>query len=341
MDVLESDLPGRAVPSGQNPRRKGGGVSRLDLRIQNGKDPFSGGAAGLDQLVKAVETGNRLVKHPDIKEKRDEFSDRHSPLQHGLPTEPEHQAAPQGSHEGHGWVVEGPSPHDFQRGGPNLLGDLLKSFRTLPKPPVGFDLADALQVIHQQGIQCRGSFPLDPVPGMGGDRVPECPGGQKGNRGEGPGGEVGIQPEQDDADTDQLDQGNQTLLNAVDQHPLHVHHVLADAGQQIAAGAVVVPGDRQTLKGGVKVAPQVEDDLLLKQIVQQDSQRIQAVAPQKDQRQHGNQPGKAIAQSLGNDVVDEISGETGINQSQHGGDKGRQKGADGKTGVFPKITSDT
>ena len=107
MDVLETDFPGRTMPGGQNFRRKGRGVSRLNLRIQDGEDPFSGGAAGLDQLVEAVEPGHRLVKHSDIKEKRHQLPDRHSAFQDGLATKPEHQTAAQGGHKGPGRVRKG------------------------------------------------------------------------------------------------------------------------------------------------------------------------------------------------------------------------------------------
>ena len=48
----------------------------------------------------------------------------------------------------------------------------------------------------------------------------------------------------------------------------------------------------------------------------------------------------AIAESLGNDLVDEITREAGVYESQQGGGQRGQEGANGKPGVFAEITGD-
>ncbi len=76
---------------------------------------------------------------------------------------------------------------------------------------------------------------MDPVTRMGGDGVVEGARSQKGDRGERPGSQTGIQTKQDETDPHQLDEGNQSLLDPIDKHAFHVHHVFADPSEKIAA----------------------------------------------------------------------------------------------------------
>jgi len=109
---------------------------------------------------------------------------------------------------------------------------------------------------------------------MSGEGVVQGARRKKGDGSERPGGKEGIDSKKNESYSKKLKEGDQALFDSVDQHPLHVHHVLAHAGQQIPAGAVVVPRGRKALKGGVKIPSKIENDLLLKKIVEKDWESI-------------------------------------------------------------------
>src|SRR5436309_8681080 len=72
-----------------------------------------------------------------------------------------------------------------------------------------------------------------------------------------------------------LQNGDDTLLDSVDQHSLHRVHVLDDARHQVARGAIVEPAQRQQLNVEIQVAAQIKNDFLLERVVQSNSQRIE------------------------------------------------------------------
>ena len=84
------------------------------------------------------------------------------------------------------------------------MGDFFETVRPLPNPVIRFDLSHSLQMIHQQGIHCGGSFALNPIPGMGREGVVEGSCSKEGNRRERPGRQKGVHPEQEKAHPDQL-----------------------------------------------------------------------------------------------------------------------------------------
>ena len=131
------------------------------------------------------------------------------------------------------------------------MGDPLKTLGSFLQPVVGFDLAYALQMIHEKGIESRRGFSLDAVARMGGEGVIKGAGGQKGNRSQRPRRQLGIEAKKNQADPDELDEGYQPLLNAVDEHAFHVHHVFADPGEQVAAGPMVIPRDGKFLESPI------------------------------------------------------------------------------------------
>ena len=87
--------------------------------------------------------------------------------------------------------------------------------------------------------------------------------------------------EKKDADADDLQDGHEALLDAVDQHALHGGDVVDHAGDDVAGGALVVPAERQALERVIKIAAQIEDDFLLEGVVEADAQGVQAVATRR------------------------------------------------------------
>jgi hypothetical protein len=81
---------------------------------------------------------------------------------------------------------------------------------------------------------------------------------------------------------------------------------------------VIVPRSRKALKGGVKIPSKIKNHLLLKKIVEEDSEGIQPVAAEKNEKEKSDQPGKPISLSLGDDVINQNSRKAGIHKPQHG-----------------------
>jgi len=79
---------------------------------------------------------------------------------------------------------------------------------------------------------------------------------------------------------------------------------------------MVVPRGRETLEGKVEVTSKIQDNLLLKKVVEEDSHGVESVSPKKNQKQKPDQPRKAIRLALSNNFVDQDSREPGINQAK-------------------------
>ena len=151
---------------------------------------------------------------------------------------------------------------------------------------------------------------------MGSQGVVQGSSRQKGNGGERPRGKNGVDSKENKSNPEKLQNGDKPLFNSVDQHPLHVHDIFAYSGEKIPARPMVVPRGGETLESKVEVPSKIQDDLLLKKIVEEDSQGVESVAPKKNQKQKPNQPRKAIRLALGNNIVDQDSRKPGINQAK-------------------------
>ena len=99
------------------------------------------------------------------------------------------------------------------------------------QPAIRFDLSHALKVVHQQGVHGGGGFTLDSVARVSRQGVVKRASGEERNRSEGPSGKDGIDSKEDESDSKKLKKGDETLLNSIDQHSLHVHDIFTDSGQ--------------------------------------------------------------------------------------------------------------
>ncbi len=111
--MVKTHFAGRSFSRGKRERGSRQSMAGFRLRIQNGKDAFPSRSAGLNQLVQAVESGDRLIKHPHIKKEGHEFADGHPAFQNRPSAEPENEAGAPRSNQGHRRVVNSPSAHDF------------------------------------------------------------------------------------------------------------------------------------------------------------------------------------------------------------------------------------
>ena len=112
-------------------------------------------------------------------------------------------------------------------------------------------------MVHQKRIHGRGSFALNSVTRVGRQGVVEGSSRKKGNGGERPSGKNGVDSKENKSDPEKLKNGDEPLFNAIDQHPFHVHDILADSGKKIPARPMVVPRGGKTLESKVEVPPEI------------------------------------------------------------------------------------
>src|SRR5205823_13359914 len=93
--------------------------------------------------------------------------------------------------------------------------------------------------------------------------------------------ELGIEIKHHAENNHHLQNRGHALLDSVDQHALDRVHVLDDSRHQIAGRAIIEPAERQQLNMRIQVASQIEDYALLKSVVQNDPERVEAVLKQE------------------------------------------------------------
>ena len=87
--------------------------------------------------------------------------------------DPKHEADAEGAEKLHRGAIIGPGAHDDECAFAQIIGALGEAFVFVRLAAKGFDLADALEVVHQQGVHGARGFALDAVAFVGGERVPE------------------------------------------------------------------------------------------------------------------------------------------------------------------------
>ncbi len=130
-----------------------------------------------------------------------------------------------------------------------------------------FDLPNAGKVIVQERIHRRRSSSLQSVTAMRGERIPKRAASEKRHRRQTDQrqrrADIKHHPQHDH----HLQQCDHPLLDPIDQHPLDRVHILQNARHQIARRAIIKPAQRQQLDMRIKIAPQIEDHLLLEGVV--------------------------------------------------------------------------
>ena len=159
---------------------------------------------------------------------------------------------------------------------------------------VGLDLAHAGDVIVQQRVEIGGGVALVAVAVAALGRVDPRAKGEEGHRQRGPCRHGGIEEKQKHADAQHLQRGDQALLDAVDEHALHVGDVLDDAGHDISGAAGVEPAQRQALDFRIEVRADVIDDFLLEDVVDVDAQRVEAVLGEEAEERDADPEGKFV-----------------------------------------------
>ena len=191
----------------------------------------------------------------------------------------------------------------------------------------GFDLADALQIIHQQRIHGAGGLALDPVAAMGGEGVPYGAQSQEGQGDSRHRGEGRVGGEHDRRYTNDAQQGDAALLGPVDEHALDGIDVLDHPRHQVPRGALVEVVCRQPLQSRIDIAAHVVNDVLLEAVVDADAQAVEKVAQQEGAQQREHHRREQVNAFMADDLVDEELRELWIRESKGQREQGAPNGA--------------
>jgi hypothetical protein len=148
-------------------------------------------------------------------------------------------------------------------------------------PGVGFNLSYSGQIIMQQRIHGRSGVSLPAIARFRGECVPQRAGCEQRHRYECQPSQSRLFQKEKCADNDHLKDRDAPLLDSVDQHAFDRSDVLQDSRHDIARRSTIKPGEGQSLNVIVKIAAEVENDLLFESVVKQDPKSIRQVLYQE------------------------------------------------------------
>ncbi len=245
--------------------------------VHDRKDALARDASGLEELVQSVQTAHRFIKKPRENEKRHQHAEVHLVREHLVRAITGDEDEPRGREQIHRRAVDRPGAHDEQRGAAKFLAHGIEARVLALLARVRLDLADAGDVVVHEGVQRGGGVPLLLVAAVGGERVGEGACGEEGNRRERGERERGALRKHHRHHDHDLQDRDDALLDAVDQHALDTRHVLDEARHDVARRPVVEPPQRQLLDMRIQVAAQIEDHMLLEVVIEKDTERIETL----------------------------------------------------------------
>ena len=334
-DVLIHDIPAHRLAQWRPE------IGALLGGIEDVKYAGGGGAGGLEDLVQAVEASDGFVEEdPGIEKEGDELAHVHSAAHDIGAAHPEDEADARGTDELHGGAVGGPGAHDDERAVSQVVRALGEAPILVRLAAEGFDLADALQVVHEQGVHGAGGFALQAIALVRRERVPERAAHQEGHGCQCHHRQEGIGKEHESQGSQDAQQRDRSLFDAVDQQPLDVVHVFDDPGHEVARGALVEPGYRQPLEAGVDIPAHVEHDVLFEPIVDADPEAVKKFAEQERGDQPGRREGELMRAPAADDVLDDDAGEIGVEKAEREREDGTAHGSQDQSAVWRQVGAD-
>ena len=287
-----------------------------------------------------MQAADRLVEITGQHQEGDEHAEIHRTLKDPVSTHRQDHHHAEVSQEVHRGAVEGPVAHDHQGGDAERLAGRVESGVLTLLGRVGLDLPDAVEVVVEEGVE-RGGRPARCAVALPcGERVGERPGSQKGKGDQGRQRQfaavVGHQG-QDDPD---LQDRDGSLLDPVDQHALHIGHVLHQPGHDVAGRPVVEPRQGELLDPRVEIAAEIEDHPLLEVVVEHDAQGVEQILCEEGGEPHEDQRHQLPGLVTSEDIIDHPLG--------HGRkDRHHQRAGDGAEhrrrrhpGIARRVTED-
>ena len=144
-----------------------------------------------------MEAADGFVEEREVEEELHQLADGHLACEDLRAAEPEDEADAERGGEGHRGRVDGPRAHHGERALAEVFGAGTEAGVLVALATEGFDLADALKVVHEQGVHGAGGLALDSVALVGGERIPERAADEDGQWRERYAGEQRICPEKD------------------------------------------------------------------------------------------------------------------------------------------------
>ena len=203
----------------------------------------------------------------------------------------------------HGWIVGSPGSHDGKIAGPQFVGSLRKARVLVGFASEEFNLSDSLKIIHQECIEGAASLATNPVATGGSRGVGDRTADEQGNGSHSDAGEKRIVEKEEHCHPNESDDRNNTLFCAVDQEPFHGTNVLNDPGHQIARSAVIKPSGTKALEFRIKFAANIEDDILFKMIIEQDTKGVEEIAGEEGEKKCGDGRGETVGTICGDDII--------------------------------------
>ena len=164
----------------------------------------------------------------------DDLFQGHFAGQHLSASHPEDQHGAQSGGEAHRRRVGRPGQHDLERALAQVVGAPGKTQVFVRLAAEGLDLADALQIVHEQRIHGAGGEALGSIAAMRSGGVPESARGQQGQRNEGEPGQNGIAVDHEAQHAHDAEHRHCSLLGAVNEHTLDRVHVFQHTGHEVA-----------------------------------------------------------------------------------------------------------
>jgi hypothetical protein len=263
--------------------------------IEDVENAFAGGPGGLEHLVEAMQPADGFVEQGEIEEETDQLAQREDAIKDLGPPRHSTRTVPRAAAKLMAGEIIGPGEHDAERALAQIVGALGESRVLVFFVTKGFDLADALEIVHEQGVHGAGGAALGAVTAMGGEVYQRAPPASKGIGHHGDRGESGLRGEQDGEDADDAEHGNGPLFGAVDEDAFDGVDVLDDARHEVARGALIEITDREPLEMGVDIAAEIEDDILLEDVVDADAEAGEEIAEKERDQKSRCGPGAADA----------------------------------------------
>ena len=227
--------------------------------------------------------------------------------------------------EGHSRGVKGPPLHEAQGGAAEGVGEGVEALVLFGFRGVGLDLADPRDVVVEEGVHVAGGLALAPVAITGVAGVDPGPDGEEGDRKGGPEGDFRVGEVHHRPDGEDLDQGHEAELDAIDEDSLHGGDVLDHPGHDVPGAAAVEPAQGKALELLVEVGADVVDDPLFEVIIEDNAGAIHPVAEEKgSEGEEDPEEELGVLFGIGDDFVEDVGGHIGKNDHR----KSHQGGTD-------------
>ena len=205
---------------------------------------------------------------------------------------------------------------------------------------VAFDLADAIEVVVQEGVEIGGGAALHSVALAGSEGVGEGAGDEERDGSKRAEGEGGTPPEHETEDDGDLQDGDRTLFDAVDEDTFDTADVFDHTGHDVAGGAVVEPGEGERLQPPVKIAAQIEEDFLFESVVEENTQGVESVLGEEAEGRERDHRPEGLGFSAAQHVVDDALSDHREDDDHDGGAERAEQGCGREQRVAVEVGED-